>query len=88
MTFKPEDYIHHLDAYDLTAEEKTAFIEALWIIARSFADQAFGVALVKDSGAGEPRNSLANLIKSNADQNTCAKAANDNAAKPNKRGAA
>ncbi|MEM7775590.1 MAG: hypothetical protein AAF732_08265 [Pseudomonadota bacterium] len=39
--------MNHLESHDLTPGEKTELIEALWLIARSFADQAFGVASVR-----------------------------------------
>ena len=43
MSFKPEEYLHYFESYDLTHEEKIEFIETLWLIAQSFADDGLGI---------------------------------------------
>ncbi|MEM7776347.1 MAG: hypothetical protein AAF732_12125 [Pseudomonadota bacterium] len=78
MRFKPEDYLHHLESYDLTLEEKTEFLEALWLIAQCFADQAFGVASVPHSAGSETRTPLGCLIDLDAKEPISGKPANDN----------
>jgi len=37
-----EKHLPHLDVYDIPREEKVAIIEALYLIAETFADIAFG----------------------------------------------
>lgn len=43
MALDAEKYLPHFEDFDLTEDQKRATIEALWIIAESFADLAFGL---------------------------------------------
>ena len=36
-----EKFMTHMDQFDMTDEEKTQFIEALWTMMENFVDQAF-----------------------------------------------
>jgi len=41
--FDPARYLHHFDDCTISKAEKIELIEALWLVAQSFADEAFGL---------------------------------------------
>lgn len=43
MQLEPSLFLHHLDAFDMSHEEKVDYLHQLWRIAHYFADQAFGL---------------------------------------------
>ncbi|ODA66598.1 hypothetical protein A7A08_02365 [Methyloligella halotolerans] len=43
MALDAEKYLPYFDDFDLSEDQKRATIEALWIVAETFADLAFGL---------------------------------------------
>ncbi|MEO1610568.1 MAG: hypothetical protein AAFR90_14820 [Pseudomonadota bacterium] len=43
QNFDPARYLHHFDNCTISRDEKIELIEALWLVAQSFADEAFGM---------------------------------------------
>ncbi|MEM9028512.1 MAG: hypothetical protein AAGC70_09095 [Pseudomonadota bacterium] len=44
MSFDPKDYLGHLEDFEMSEAEKLAYIETMWLVMQSFADQAWGIA--------------------------------------------
>lgn len=60
LTFDPEEYAHHVDALDLTPEQRTELITTIANIMIAFVDLGFGIS-PSQSACGED-DILGNLI--------------------------
>ena len=88
MSFKPEEYLHYFESYDLSHEEKIEFIETLWLIAQSFADDGLGIGSAANDNTPETGTDVPDPVKSDNIQQGNTAAANDNNAPNTKKGAA
>lgn len=78
MSFKPEEYLHYFEGYDLTEEEKIEFIETLWLIAQSFADQGLGIGSAANDNSTKARTAAPDLANARSVEKISTDAANDN----------
>jgi len=88
MSFKPEEYLHYFENYDLTHEEKIEFIETLWLIAQSFADDGLGIGSAANDNTPETGTDVPDPVKSDNAQQMNTQAANDNNDPSSEKGAA
>ena len=47
LEFKPDDYRHHLDEFDLTQEQQNELLQTLWSIMSTMVDIGWGVDTVQ-----------------------------------------
>ncbi|SEN41815.1 hypothetical protein [Nitrosomonas marina] len=47
LKFKPDNYRHHLDEFDLTQEQQNELLESLWTIMSTLVDIGWGVDTVQ-----------------------------------------
>jgi len=78
MSFNPEEYLHYFEGYDLSHEEKIEFIEALWLIAQSFADDGLGIGSAANDNAPKTGSAVADPVESDNAQQMNTEVANDN----------
>jgi len=78
MSFKPEEYLHYFEGYDLSHEEKIEFIETLWLIAQSFADEGLGIGSAANDNAPETGSDAPDPAESHNAQRVNTQAVNDN----------
>lgn len=88
MSFKPDEYLHYFESYDLSHEEKIEFIETLWLIAQSFADDSLGIGSAANDNAPETGNVSSDPVKSDNAQQMNTGPANDNNDPSSEKGAA
>jgi hypothetical protein len=43
MLLDPSRFVHHLNSFEMSDDQKKGFLEEIWRIAHFFADQAFGL---------------------------------------------
>ena len=85
--FDPVRYLHHFDDCTISKAEKIELIEALWLVAQSFADNAFGMTPklpIQPTQQHKTGNKAAasDMIQTDIDIRTPDCAANDNAPIP------
>jgi len=78
MSFKPEEYLHYFEGYDLSHDEKIEFIETLWLIAQSFADDGLGIGSAANDNAPKTGSAVPDTVESDNAQRVNTEAANDN----------
>ena len=44
MQLDPTQFVHHLDSFDMSQEQKIEYVRAIIVIMQSFVDRAFGDA--------------------------------------------
>jgi len=88
MSFKPEEYLHYFEGYDLSHEEKIEFIETLWLIAQSFADDGLGIGSAANDNSPETGSAVSDPVRSDNAQEVNTEGANDNNIPSSEKGAA
>lgn len=87
--FDPARYLRHFEDCAMSEAEKIALIEALWLVAQSFADHAFGLAPAIPAAAIHARKTRKPIPKNGMltpDTIAPGRAANDNESCPLRKG--